>query len=157
MAASRMYAGVTSSGSPNQKARIPGSPRPSLATSRICEATSARTLLRADRSCTGRRVLIRGSALEAAPLYCAVRHGARAMKVYGIVNCNTVKAARAWLDANKKRYEFVDFKKTPPTREQLVNWCAVFGWENVLNRRGTTWRMLSPAEQAKVTGESPAI
>jgi Spx/MgsR family transcriptional regulator len=79
------------------------------------------------------------------------------MKVYGIVNCNTVKAARAWLDANKKRYEFVDFKKTPPTRELLAGWCAAFGWENVLNRRGTTWRMLLPAEQAKVTSESAAI
>ena len=79
------------------------------------------------------------------------------MKVYGIVNCNTVKAARAWLDANKKRYEFVDFKRSPPTREQLAAWCAAFGWENVLNRRGTTWRMLAPGEQAKVTGESAAI
>ena len=79
------------------------------------------------------------------------------MKVYGIVNCNTVKAARAWLDANKKRYEFVDFRKTPPTRELLAGWCATFGWENVLNRRGTTWRTLSPAEQAKVASESSAI
>ena len=79
------------------------------------------------------------------------------MKVYGIVNCNTVKAACAWLDANRKRYEFVDFKKTPPTRELLAGWCAAFGWENVLNRRGTTWRTLSPAEQAKVTSESSAI
>ena len=79
------------------------------------------------------------------------------MKVYGILNCNTVKAARAWLDANRQRYEFVDFKKTPPTRDLLVRWCAAFGWQNVLNRRGTTWRMLPPTEQAKVTNESTAI
>ena len=79
------------------------------------------------------------------------------MKVYGIVNCNTVKAARAWLDANKKRYEFVDFKKTPPTKDLLARWCTAFGWQNVLNRRGTTWRMLPPAEQEKVRDESTAI
>jgi arsenate reductase len=79
------------------------------------------------------------------------------MKVYGIVNCNTVKAARAWLAAHGHDYEFVDFKKTPPTRELLARWCAAFGWESVLNRRGTTWRMLSPAAQARVKDESGAI
>src|SRR5450631_1846930 len=79
------------------------------------------------------------------------------MKLYGIVNCNTVKSARAWLDAHGKRYEFVDFKKTPPTRELLERWCATFGWENVLNRRGTTWRLLPPAVQARVKDEKSAI
>jgi Spx/MgsR family transcriptional regulator len=79
------------------------------------------------------------------------------MKLYGIVNCNTVKAARTWLDAHGKRYEFIDFKKTPPTREQLERWCAAFGWETVLNRRGTTWRMLPPTIQARVKDERSAI
>jgi arsenate reductase (glutaredoxin) len=79
------------------------------------------------------------------------------MKLYGIVNCNTVKAARTCLDAHGKRYEFVDFKKTPPTRELLQRWCATFGWERVLNRRGTTWRMLPPDAQARVKDEKSAI
>jgi len=79
------------------------------------------------------------------------------LKVYGITNCNTVKSARAWLDAHGKRYEFVDFKKTPPTRELLQHWCGVFGWERVLNRRGTTWRLLPPAVQARVKDEASAI
>ena len=79
------------------------------------------------------------------------------MKVYGIVNCNTVKAARAWLDKRKLGYEFVDFKKTPPTEELLARWCGTFGWENVLNRRGTTWRLLPPAAQARVKDEKSAI
>jgi arsenate reductase (glutaredoxin) len=79
------------------------------------------------------------------------------MKVYGIVNCNTVKAARSWLDTRKLGYEFVDFKKTPPTKELLAKWCAAFGWETVLNRRGTTWRMLPPAVQESVRDERSAI
>ena len=79
------------------------------------------------------------------------------MKLYGIVNCNTVKAARAWLDAHGERYAFVDFKKTPPTRELLERWCAAFGWEKVLNRRGPTWRSLPPAVQAGVKDEQSAI
>ncbi len=72
------------------------------------------------------------------------------MRVYGIVNCSTVKAARAWLESQRQSYEFVDFKKSPPTRDQLAGWCKAFGWERVLNRRGITWRMLPPAAQAIV-------
>jgi Spx/MgsR family transcriptional regulator len=79
------------------------------------------------------------------------------MKVYGIANCSTVKSARAWLDAHRKRYEFIDYKKTPPTPELLSRWCAAFGWEQVLNRRGTTWRMLGPAVQKGVGDEKSAI
>jgi Spx/MgsR family transcriptional regulator len=79
------------------------------------------------------------------------------MKVYGIVNCTTVKAARAWLDTHKVDYEFIDFRKSPPTPHQLARWCAAFGWETVLNRRGTTWRQLPPAVQAKVKDEKSAI
>src|SRR5215831_3701822 len=79
------------------------------------------------------------------------------MKVYGIVNCSTIKAARAWLGARELAYEFVDFKKTPPTADLLARWCGAFGWETVLNRRGTTWRQLSPAAQARVRDEKSAI
>ena len=79
------------------------------------------------------------------------------LKVYGITNCNTVKTARAWLTAHGRDYKFVDFKKTPPTRELLQRWCAAFGWERVLNRRGTTWRLLPPATQGRVKDEASAI
>jgi Spx/MgsR family transcriptional regulator len=79
------------------------------------------------------------------------------MKVYGIANCNTVKAVRAWLEARKLAYEFVDFKKAPPTADLLARWCKTFGWETVLNRRGTTWRQLPPAVQAGVRDEKSAI
>jgi arsenate reductase (glutaredoxin) len=79
------------------------------------------------------------------------------MKVYGIANCNTVKSARAWLDTRGKSYEFVDYKKLPPTPELLARWCAEFGWENVLNRRGTTWRMLDPAAQNRIKDEKSAV
>jgi Spx/MgsR family transcriptional regulator len=79
------------------------------------------------------------------------------MKVYGIANCNTVKAARAWLDTHGQSYEFVDYKKTPPTPELLARWCAALRWENVLNRRGTTWRMLDPTVRNRVRDEKSAI
>jgi Spx/MgsR family transcriptional regulator len=79
------------------------------------------------------------------------------MKVYGIANCNTVKSARTWLDAHGRSYEFVDFKKLPPTAALLARWCAAFGWENVLNRRGTTWRKLDAKVQNGIKDEKSAI
>ena len=67
--------------------------------------------------------------------------------LYGIPNCDTVKKARTWLDAQGVAYAFHDFKKAgvPP---QLDHWLAQLGWEAVLNRKGTTWRKLDAAQQA---------
>jgi arsenate reductase (glutaredoxin) len=79
------------------------------------------------------------------------------MKVHGIVNCDTVRKARAWLDERHIGYTFVDFRQQPPTRETLARWCAAAGWETVLNRRGTTWRRLDAALQAGVVDAASAI
>ena len=79
------------------------------------------------------------------------------INVYGIVNCGTVKKARAWLDARGISYAFVDFKKTPPDRQQVARWCAALGIDAVVNRRGTTWRKLDPATQARAATEAGAI
>jgi arsenate reductase (glutaredoxin) len=79
------------------------------------------------------------------------------IKLYGISNCETVKKARAWLDAKRIRYEFVDFKKTAPSAAQVKQWIDVLGAENVVNRRGTTWRKLDPAMQARADTEAGAV
>ena len=79
------------------------------------------------------------------------------MNVYGITNCDTVKEARQWLAQRGVSHRFVDFKKTPPTREKLAAWCAAAGWQTILNRRGTTWKKLEPEEQARVIDERSAI
>ena len=79
------------------------------------------------------------------------------MKVHGIVNCETVKKARAWLDARGVTYEWVDFRKSPPALEDLARWCRGVGWQTLLNRRGTTWRALDDAAKAAVVDERTAI
>ena len=68
--------------------------------------------------------------------------------LYGITNCATVKKARLWLDENNIAYQFVDFKKTPPTAEQLKYWLASIPLDTLINKRGTTWRKLTPEQQA---------
>ena len=79
------------------------------------------------------------------------------IKLYGITNCETVKKARAWLDAKHIRYEFVDFKKAPPSAAQLKQWIDVLGADRVVNRRGTTWRKLDPATHARADTKAGAV
>jgi arsenate reductase len=83
--------------------------------------------------------------------------GGAAMNVYGITNCDTVKEARAWLAERGVSHRFVDFKKAPPTRDQLQAWCDAAGWQTLLNRRGTTWKKLEPEAQARVVDAKSAI
>jgi Spx/MgsR family transcriptional regulator len=63
-------------------------------------------------------------------------------KIYGIKNCDTMKKAFKWLDAQGINYDFQDYKKTAPSQDQATNWVNTLGWENVINKRGTTWRKL---------------
>ena len=73
-----------------------------------------------------------------------------AMIVYGIPNCDTVKRARAWLDDRGTGYTFHDFKKSGVPEQRLDAWLKAAGWEALLNRKGTTWRKLDGAVQARV-------
>lgn len=59
--------------------------------------------------------------------------------MYAIPNCDTVKKARTFLDKKKIAYEFVDFKKTPPTKDQIKRWADFMG-ELPANKKGTTYK-----------------
>lgn len=62
-------------------------------------------------------------------------------KIYGIPNCNTVKKALNALEANKKPFEFINFKKEAPTKVQLKAWKEAFGdWP--ANKKGPTFRKI---------------
>lgn len=77
--------------------------------------------------------------------------------VYGIKNCNTVKKGLDWLTKHKIEYQFHDYKKEGVTKVKLKEWIDQVGWEALVNKRGTTWRQLDEAVQAKVTNAKNAI
>lgn len=77
--------------------------------------------------------------------------------VYAIPNCNTVKKALDWLQKNKIAYEFHDYKKKGITTTILTNWCKQVGWETLVNKKGATWRQLSPEVQASISTQKAAI
>jgi Spx/MgsR family transcriptional regulator len=69
---------------------------------------------------------------------------------YGIPNCDTVKKARAWLDARGIAYAFHDYKKEGADPAKLKRWVAEKGWDVLLNRAGTTFRKLPEADKAGI-------
>ena len=74
----------------------------------------------------------------------------QACRIYGIKNCDTMKKAFAWLEANGVAYEFVDYKKAGVAASQLPDWNERAGWKLLLNTRGLMWKKLSDAERADV-------
>jgi arsenate reductase len=70
--------------------------------------------------------------------------------LYGIKNCDTMKKARAWLDAKGLAYAFHDYKSEGIDRAQLESWVRSVGWETLLNRAGTTFRKLPETERADI-------
>lgn len=67
--------------------------------------------------------------------------------LHGIRNCDTVRKARAWLEAHGIDYRFRDYKTEPPTEAELGTWADALGWEALVNRVGTTFRKLPEAEK----------
>jgi arsenate reductase len=76
--------------------------------------------------------------------------------LYGIKNCDTMKKARAWLDAHGIAYVFHDYKASGVARGTLENWAKAVGWETLLNRAGTTFRKL-PDKDREGLNEKKAV
>jgi len=85
--------------------------------------------------------------------------------LYGIKNCDTVKKARRWLDDNHIDYQFHDIRDDGLTQAQIEQWVAELGWETLVNKRSTTWKVLDENIKSqlndktiiKVITESPTL
>ena len=76
--------------------------------------------------------------------------------IYGIRNCDTMKKARAWLEAKRIPYMFHDYKTQGIDRGRLEGWAKKVGWEALLNRGGATFRKLPDVTKETLT-EKQAI
>lgn len=98
---------------------------------------------RAGRRPTGREIVFGGAM-------------AGTVTIYGIRNCDTMKKARAWLDERGIAYDFHDYKAAGIDAARLERWAAALGWENLINRGGTTFRKLPEKDREGLT-EKKAI
>ena len=78
----------------------------------------------------------------------------KAVTIFGIKNCDTMKKARAWLDQHGIAYEFHDYKTVGIEQTQLEGWARDVGWEVLLNRAGTTFRKLPDKDREGVTAKT---
>lgn len=76
------------------------------------------------------------------------------MILYGIPNCDTVKKARTYLEAEGKEFTFHDFRKDGLTQEKLNFWLKEVGLEKLTNKRSTTWKQLTDEQKANWSEES---
>lgn len=67
--------------------------------------------------------------------------------IHGIKACDTMKKARAWLDARGVAYVFHDYKVLGTDPAKLAAWSKAVGWDVLLNKAGTTFRGLSDADK----------
>ncbi len=76
--------------------------------------------------------------------------------LHGIPNCDTVKKARSWLESKGIAYDFRDYKKAPPSAEELKGWTSEAGWAPLLNKAGTTFKKLPETDKTDID-EAKAI
>ena len=67
--------------------------------------------------------------------------------IYGIPSCDTMRKARRWLDEHDVTYTFHDYKKAGIDAGRLQAWSEKAGWDQLLNRRGTTYRKLDESDR----------
>lgn len=73
----------------------------------------------------------------------------KTITLFGIPHCDTVKKSRRWFEEAGWSVAFQDFKKNGVPEAAVQAWLGAWGRAEVLNRKGTTWRALSPEAQAR--------
>src|SRR5574343_543416 len=79
------------------------------------------------------------------------------MIVYGIKNCDTMKKSFVWLDEHQIDYSFHDYKKVGITRAKLEEWLNKVDVKQLINTKGTTFKKLTPEQQASIEQPEHAI
>ena len=74
--------------------------------------------------------------------------------VYGIKNCDTVKKARRWLEANGVVFQFHDFRSDGLDEETVNIWLKAVTWDTLLNRKSTTWRQLDETQRDNIDAKN---
>lgn len=72
------------------------------------------------------------------------------LTLYGIKNCDTVKKARKWLDENRIEYQFHDYRTDGLDTSLLEQFESILGYDNMLNRRSTSWRQLGEDQKSNL-------
>ncbi|WP_299248028.1 Spx/MgsR family RNA polymerase-binding regulatory protein [uncultured Cytophaga sp.] len=79
------------------------------------------------------------------------------LTIFGIKSCDTMKKAFQWLDGKKVAYTFHDYKKGNLTKEDIEVWMKDLPIEEIINKKGTTWKKSTDEEKASISDSNKAI
>ena len=79
------------------------------------------------------------------------------VKLFGLKNCDATAAARKAMEIAGVEFEFHDIRKDGLNENDLRNWINGLGWENVLNKRSTTWKELPESSKKLPLNKESAL
>ncbi len=79
------------------------------------------------------------------------------LTIYGLPNCDTTQKAIKYLKKYNIHPAFHDLRTEGIDKKTLQDWCKQSSWQELLNKRSTTWRSISKDEQDSITNEKAAI
>lgn len=74
--------------------------------------------------------------------------------LYGIHNCDTVKKTQKWLTSNNFEFTFHDFRKDGFSESLLAQFFELIDFNELLNKRSTTYRNLDESTKNNLTKEN---
>ena len=79
------------------------------------------------------------------------------LHVYGIRNCDTVRAALKWLEARRVPFSFHDFRADGVSGDELRAWLATAHGPMLLNKRSASWRQLTDAQKQAAENDPDSV
>ncbi|WP_018690998.1 ArsC family reductase [Algicola sagamiensis] len=74
--------------------------------------------------------------------------------LFGIKNCDTIKKARKWLESQSIDYTFHDYRVDGINTELLEKFEQHLSWEDLVNKRGTTYRQLDDTQKENMSRDN---
>ncbi|WP_372762482.1 ArsC family reductase [Pseudoalteromonas sp.] len=74
--------------------------------------------------------------------------------LYGISNCDTIKKAKKYLTDHSIAFTFHDYRKDGITTDMVNEFASQLDWQQLLNKRGTTYRALTAEQKQNLTKDS---
>ena len=69
--------------------------------------------------------------------------------LYGLKNCDACRRACKELERGGRPISFVDIRDEADLKSKVPHWLSAAGAARLINKRSTTWRSLSDAEQSR--------
>jgi Spx/MgsR family transcriptional regulator len=70
------------------------------------------------------------------------------VRLYGLSNCDQVRKARKWLEAEHIDFDFIDFRKAAFQPQAIQQWLTQTERDAIINPASKGWKTLSEPEQS---------